>query len=229
MQNIHPIETHGGIGRFFTGDANQRFHDMKCPRCESLNTKFCYYNNYNLSQPRHYCKNCRRYWTKGGVLRNVPVGGGIRKTKRSSKPKPKTKTNPNVTSSSTVEYKSSNSGHSSNASSSHAATANTNKTDVSSNSTHGMMLSFNQVTNDDQITLNQSSSHDMEMFQMHQENEIQWTDAHVKMPEMRSSSMFMDPSDEGLFDLTGTVNDQSFWNQSQWNTEDHDHQLSYLP
>uniref|UniRef100_A0A0D9VKH2 Dof zinc finger protein n=1 Tax=Leersia perrieri TaxID=77586 RepID=A0A0D9VKH2_9ORYZ len=56
---------------------------VKCPRCESTNTKFCYYNNYNLSQPRHFCKSCRRYWTKGGVLRNVPVGGGCRKAKRS--------------------------------------------------------------------------------------------------------------------------------------------------
>ncbi|PON96122.1 Zinc finger, Dof-type [Trema orientale] len=61
---------------------------LKCPRCESMNTKFCYYNNYNLSQPRHFCKNCRRYWTKGGALRNIPVGGGSRKnTKRSSNPK----------------------------------------------------------------------------------------------------------------------------------------------
>lgn len=58
---------------------------QKCPRCESLNTKFCYYNNYNLSQPRYFCKNCRRYWTKGGALRNVPVGGGCRKNKRSNK------------------------------------------------------------------------------------------------------------------------------------------------
>ncbi|KAJ9179302.1 hypothetical protein P3X46_011110 [Hevea brasiliensis] len=58
---------------------------LKCPRCDSNNTKFCYYNNYNLSQPRHFCKNCRRYWTKGGALRNIPVGGGSRKsTKRSS-------------------------------------------------------------------------------------------------------------------------------------------------
>ncbi|GAB2269291.1 hypothetical protein Dimus_004216 [Dionaea muscipula] len=59
---------------------------LKCPRCESTNTKFCYYNNYNLSQPRHYCKSCRRYWTKGGALRNIPIGGGTRKntTKRSS-------------------------------------------------------------------------------------------------------------------------------------------------
>ncbi|KAI3850690.1 hypothetical protein MKW98_030750 [Papaver atlanticum] len=61
---------------------------LKCPRCDSSNTKFCYYNNYNLSQPRHFCKNCRRYWTKGGALRNIPVGGGTRKhTKKSSTPK----------------------------------------------------------------------------------------------------------------------------------------------
>ncbi|CAL9099586.1 unnamed protein product [Musa acuminata var. zebrina] len=61
---------------------------VKCPRCDSTNTKFCYYNNYNLAQPRHFCKSCRRYWTKGGVLRNVPVGGGCRKSKRSSMSKP---------------------------------------------------------------------------------------------------------------------------------------------
>lgn len=54
----------------------------RCPRCDSSNTKFCYYNNYSLSQPRYYCKSCRRYWTHGGTLRNVPVGGGCRKSKR---------------------------------------------------------------------------------------------------------------------------------------------------
>ncbi|KAK8515827.1 hypothetical protein V6N13_096848 [Hibiscus sabdariffa] len=72
----------GGVG----GDRRLRPHHnhqaLKCPRCDSLNTKFCYYNNYNLSQPRHFCKSCRRYWTKGGILRNVPVGGGCRKAKR---------------------------------------------------------------------------------------------------------------------------------------------------
>ncbi|CAI9105183.1 OLC1v1004047C1 [Oldenlandia corymbosa var. corymbosa] len=57
---------------------------LKCPRCDSTNTKFCYYNNYSLTQPRYFCKSCRRYWTKGGTLRNVPVGGGCRKNKRSS-------------------------------------------------------------------------------------------------------------------------------------------------
>ncbi|XP_004136713.1 dof zinc finger protein DOF3.5 [Cucumis sativus] len=57
-----------------------------CPRCGSSNTKFCYYNNYSLTQPRYFCKGCRRYWTKGGSLRNVPVGGGCRKNRRSPKP-----------------------------------------------------------------------------------------------------------------------------------------------
>ncbi|KAJ8752243.1 hypothetical protein K2173_003879 [Erythroxylum novogranatense] len=96
MQDIHSIGGGGGGGGSLFGGGGgdrrlrQQHHQnnqaLKCPRCDSLNTKFCYYNNYNLSQPRHFCKSCRRYWTKGGVLRNVPVGGGCRKTKR-SKPK----------------------------------------------------------------------------------------------------------------------------------------------
>ncbi|XP_073298385.1 dof zinc finger protein DOF5.6-like [Primulina huaijiensis] len=61
---------------------------LKCPRCESTHTKFCYYNNYSLSQPRYFCKTCRRYWTKGGTLRNIPVGGGCRKNKKVSSKKP---------------------------------------------------------------------------------------------------------------------------------------------
>ncbi|KAH1131287.1 hypothetical protein J1N35_002665 [Gossypium stocksii] len=99
MQDIHSIEDGcifggvgggggGGGGVGGGGDKRLRSHHhhnhqaLKCPRCDSLNTKFCYYNNYNLSQPRHFCKSCRRYWTKGGILRNVPVGGGCRKAKR---------------------------------------------------------------------------------------------------------------------------------------------------
>lgn len=62
-----------------TSSENQQH--LRCPRCDSSNTKFCYYNNYNLTQPRHFCKTCRRYWTKGGALRNVPIGGGCRKNK----------------------------------------------------------------------------------------------------------------------------------------------------
>jgi len=54
---------------------------LPCPRCLSRDTKFCYFNNYNVNQPRHFCKNCQRYWTAGGAMRNVPVGAGRRKNK----------------------------------------------------------------------------------------------------------------------------------------------------
>lgn len=29
---------------------------VNCPRCGSDDTKFCYYNNYNIKQPRYFCK-----------------------------------------------------------------------------------------------------------------------------------------------------------------------------
>ncbi|KAK9055368.1 hypothetical protein SSX86_026451 [Deinandra increscens subsp. villosa] len=65
---------------------------LNCPRCNSTNTKFCYFNNYSLTQPRHFCKTCRRYWTRGGALRNVPVGGGCRRNnKRSNKNRTRSK------------------------------------------------------------------------------------------------------------------------------------------
>ncbi|EOA38023.1 hypothetical protein CARUB_v10009494mg [Capsella rubella] len=54
---------------------------LPCPRCNSANTKFCYFNNYNVNQPRHFCRNCQRYWTAGGSMRTVPVGSGRRKNK----------------------------------------------------------------------------------------------------------------------------------------------------
>ncbi|KAL8150169.1 hypothetical protein V2J09_019977 [Rumex salicifolius] len=57
---------------------------LPCPRCNSMDTKFCYFNNYNVNQPRHFCKNCQRYWTAGGTMRNVPVGAGRRKSKNST-------------------------------------------------------------------------------------------------------------------------------------------------
>ncbi|TQD81390.1 hypothetical protein C1H46_033108 [Malus baccata] len=39
---------------------------LKCPRCDSTHTKFCYYNNYSLSQPRYFCKTCRSTGPKAG-------------------------------------------------------------------------------------------------------------------------------------------------------------------
>ncbi|CAN0922167.1 Dof zinc finger protein DOF5.8 [Linum grandiflorum] len=77
---IHPSRSAAASIVTNSGDAPP----LPCPRCESTDTKFCYYNNYNLSQPRHFCKSCRRYWTQGGSLRKVPVGGGTRKSSSSS-------------------------------------------------------------------------------------------------------------------------------------------------
>ncbi|XP_022879560.1 cyclic dof factor 2-like [Olea europaea var. sylvestris] len=54
---------------------------LPCPRCNSMDTKFCYFNNYNVNQPRHFCRKCQRYWTAGGTMRNMPVGAGRRKNK----------------------------------------------------------------------------------------------------------------------------------------------------
>ncbi|KAK4374612.1 hypothetical protein RND71_005289 [Anisodus tanguticus] len=155
MQDIHPIG--GGGGRFFGGGGDWRLRPnhhqnhqaLKCPRCDSLNTKFCYYNNYNLSQPRHFCKSCRRYWTKGGVLRNVPVGGGCRKSKRS---KPKSTPNTNPTEPDAPEEHKSDTNSSSESSSltastTAAATANTSggatTEDVSATSSNSY-LNFNE-------------------------------------------------------------------------------------
>ncbi|KAK2382890.1 dof zinc finger protein DOF1.4 [Trifolium repens] len=74
----------------------QQQQALRCPRCDSSNTKFCYYNNYSLSQPRHFCKACKRYWTRGGTLRNVPVGGGCRKNKRVKRPNHSSSNNNNI-------------------------------------------------------------------------------------------------------------------------------------
>ncbi|KAG8647617.1 hypothetical protein MANES_09G089922v8 [Manihot esculenta] len=75
---LPPSQPHGsgGAGSIRPGSMADQ------ARCESTNTKFCYFNNYSLSQPRHFCKTCRRYWTRGGALRNLPIGGGCRRDKR---------------------------------------------------------------------------------------------------------------------------------------------------
>ncbi|XP_047329319.1 dof zinc finger protein DOF1.6-like [Impatiens glandulifera] len=81
-QTVDQTQTQPSSGRLYpSGNITHppEPENIPCPRCDSTNTKFCYYNNYNLSQPRHFCKSCRRYWTRGGTLRNVPVGGGTRK------------------------------------------------------------------------------------------------------------------------------------------------------
>ncbi|XP_051219967.1 uncharacterized protein [Lolium perenne] len=88
-----PLPQDDGVA---AGNNNKR-EQLECPRCRSRNTKFCYYNNYSTNQPRHFCRVCRRYWTHGGTLRNVPVGGACRragngngsnKRRRSDEPAP---------------------------------------------------------------------------------------------------------------------------------------------
>ncbi|CAN6887760.1 unnamed protein product [Brassica oleracea var. botrytis] len=62
-----------------TDDLKKPDKILPCPRCKSSDTKFCYYNNYNVTQPRHFCRSCQRYWTSGGSMRTVPVGSGQNK------------------------------------------------------------------------------------------------------------------------------------------------------
>ncbi|XP_019164591.1 PREDICTED: dof zinc finger protein DOF4.5-like [Ipomoea nil] len=56
----------------------------ECPRCHSNDTKFCYFNNYSMNQPRYYCRTCKRYWTHGGILRDIPIGGKSHKGRKST-------------------------------------------------------------------------------------------------------------------------------------------------
>ncbi|KAG7019112.1 Cyclic dof factor 3, partial [Cucurbita argyrosperma subsp. argyrosperma] len=50
---------------------------------KSMDTKFLLHNNYQWSiKPRHFCKACQRYWTAGGITRNVPVGAGRREEQK---------------------------------------------------------------------------------------------------------------------------------------------------
>ncbi|OIW21205.1 hypothetical protein TanjilG_30806 [Lupinus angustifolius] len=74
------MEQEGG-GERNMNKQQQRHQHLPCPRCMSLNTKFCYYNNHSLTQPRYFCKDCRRNWTHGGALRNIPIGGRSHKQK----------------------------------------------------------------------------------------------------------------------------------------------------
>nr|GMD19110.1 dof zinc finger protein DOF4.5-like [Ipomoea batatas] len=57
----------------------------QCPRCHSDDTKFCYFNNYNMNQPRYYCRACKRHWTLGGIQRDIPIGGKSNKGRKSTK------------------------------------------------------------------------------------------------------------------------------------------------
>ncbi|KAE9604161.1 hypothetical protein Lal_00001863 [Lupinus albus] len=77
------MEKEGGVERNMNKQ-QQRHQPLPCPRCMSLNTKFCYYNNHSLTQPRYFCKDCRRNWTHGGALRNIPAGGRSRNKQKNA-------------------------------------------------------------------------------------------------------------------------------------------------
>ncbi|URD82810.1 Zinc finger protein [Musa troglodytarum] len=49
---------------------------LKCPRCDSTNTKFCYFNNYSLSQPRHFCKTWGTSWVAAAAAAPQAAASG---------------------------------------------------------------------------------------------------------------------------------------------------------
>ncbi|PWA63238.1 dof zinc finger protein DOF3.4 [Artemisia annua] len=89
-----------------TTTVNRLPQQLPCPCCHSEDTKSCYYNNYNTSQPRHLCCSCRTHWTHGGVLRNIPVGGRRKNTKRKKPMNPTTTSGYCDTTFATPEYQS---------------------------------------------------------------------------------------------------------------------------
>ncbi|KAJ6840508.1 putative dof zinc finger protein DOF4.6 isoform X1 [Iris pallida] len=62
---------------------------LHCPRCSSPNTKFCYYNNYSLTQPRYFCKACKRYWTAGDPSGTSPSAAVQGRTRGAPLPLPR--------------------------------------------------------------------------------------------------------------------------------------------
>ncbi|KAM3391373.1 hypothetical protein ACQJBY_012822 [Aegilops geniculata] len=93
----HPLAQESAVTK--KNGQSQQQPKLECPRCSSTDTKFCYYNNYSTAQPRHYCRTCRRYWTHGGTLRKVPVGGACRRGSGSSSKRRRSSAEPHTPSS----------------------------------------------------------------------------------------------------------------------------------
>ncbi|GMH26944.1 hypothetical protein Nepgr_028787 [Nepenthes gracilis] len=139
----------------------QQQQTLKCPRCDSTNTKFCYYNNYSLSQPRYFCKACKRYWTRGGTLRNVPVGGGCRKNKKLKRAPQPSSSNGSILASSTTSSKAMNP----------SASHQPQQIDLSSSSNHINHLYYWLPINPSDINLPYSSRYHLD--QPHQLNGLE--------------------------------------------------------
>ncbi|KAL4565380.1 hypothetical protein LXL04_029472 [Taraxacum kok-saghyz] len=61
-----------------TTNSNNNFNNLSKPSSSSSSFE------RRLRPQKAAAVNCPRYWTEGGTLRNIPVGGGSRKNKRSS-------------------------------------------------------------------------------------------------------------------------------------------------
>ncbi|KAK8538230.1 hypothetical protein V6N12_044365 [Hibiscus sabdariffa] len=64
------------------GETNRRDTDEYMPKPKTR--RFREENKASKGTSFELSQTCRRYWTEGGSLRNIPVGGGSRKNKRSS-------------------------------------------------------------------------------------------------------------------------------------------------
>ncbi|KAL1810766.1 hypothetical protein ACET3Z_020831 [Daucus carota] len=248
MQDMRIFNT-GIDRRLRTNAAINHQQALKCPRCESLNTKFCYYNNYNLAQPRFYCKACRRYWTKGGVLRNVPVGGGIRKAKRSSKNKKLISTADQADAEKSAES------NSSSERSSLTATTEVNEpgfnqqnfidpdsagsmfsdigqfTEIMASSTTDLGFSIADTStfrsgnqNDDQVQQMQSIRR-CELY-LEETTRIESKESDTKMSNDGLTDVEWRVDDQEIYDLTGNV-DEAYWSQNQWPDHHSDHSFHF--
>ncbi|XP_047333198.1 dof zinc finger protein DOF5.4-like [Impatiens glandulifera] len=217
MQDFISGDGDGAHGRRIRPHHHQNDHRnqvINCPRCDSTNTKFCYYNNYNLTQPRHFCKNCRRYWTNGGILRNVPVGGGCRKSKRSSSA---SKQISDLSSAADLNRASSSS-----SSSVHQIAA---ETAFSSESRSCDLSSATEFMFPDVFSGG---------WNLNEESDIgNRKDDWLWPSDMRESTVNITPEitamDPTTVDLTGTVDEEAYWSQLQWTYSDGSNQSFYLP
>lgn len=51
---------------------------LPCPCCNSMETKYCYYNNQNVSQPRKFCKSHLKNKKSDSRIRHINVSEAVR-------------------------------------------------------------------------------------------------------------------------------------------------------
>ncbi|KAJ3677532.1 hypothetical protein LUZ60_003256 [Juncus effusus] len=197
---------------------------LNCPRCDSTNTKFCYYNNYNLSQPRHFCKACRRYWTKGGVLRNVPVGGGCRKAKRSSAAK-------SSNSASTKEKKRTSTCRSSSDTSTITAIDPSNLNPSPPNALFVETCGVLEFSFPDPLNISFGNDSSKEILEMEPDELPPSVLDQTAAVDFQAITGLDWPAsmESNLVDLSSAVDSVSYWNPSRWSDTMADPSSLYLP